>query len=77
MTAPDLTLRPTLRAELARRDLTTKDLAEHLGLSSVAIHRRLTGAVSWNLVELQAVSELFGVELVDLLATATATTVAS
>lgn len=64
------TVNGSIRAEAARRGIRLVDVAEAAGFSSVALHRRLTGSVSWNLAELEAVADLLGVTVVDLIGAA-------
>lgn len=52
-----------VRAEMARRKVTQRDLAEGLGLSQASVSKRLMGAVPWDVNELAAVASLLGVEL--------------
>lgn len=65
------TVAGNLRAELARRDLTQQEIADQLGISSVQVSRRMRGEVDWRLSELEAVAELLGLGLRDLLPVAT------
>lgn len=62
------TVNSNIRAEAARRGIKLVSVAAAVGFSPVALHRRLTGAVSWNLAELEAVAELLDGDIVDLLA---------
>jgi len=74
MTAISETIAATIRAELARRKLTQEGLAAALGLSQPNVSRRLAGATPWNVEELAAVADLFGMEVRDLLPAAKAVT---
>ena len=56
-----------IRAELARAGETQTTLAERLGVSQVWVSRRLTGGVSINITELQAIARALGVPTADLL----------
>lgn len=64
----------TIRAELARRQLSQRDLAEKLGTSQGALSRRMTDVQPWDLDELHAIAELFHLAVYDLLATSTPAT---
>lgn len=57
-----------IRAEMARRNVSNVEMARHLGFSTNAFWRRMSGATSWNLTELGAVAERLGVQVDDLLA---------
>ena len=50
-----------IRVLLARRDMSQRDLAERSGISQVAISRRMTGAIPWDLTELEAVANALDV----------------
>lgn len=50
-----------VRAESARRRITQTQIAEHLGLSRMAVSRRLSGVVPFDADELGRTAELFGV----------------
>lgn len=50
-----------IRAENARRGGTQLELARWLGISQQAMSRRLTGEIAFDVDELQAVAEHFGV----------------
>lgn len=56
-----------VRVLLARHGRTQAELAEHLGLSAFAISRRMTGAITWDIDELQQVATYFDVSVRDLL----------
>jgi transcriptional regulator with XRE-family HTH domain len=51
----------TVRAEVARRRITQSQIAEVLGLSQMAVSRRLSGAVPFDVEELGKVAALLGV----------------
>lgn len=61
------TVAGNVRAELARRGLPQQKIAEQLGISSVQVSRRMRGEVDWRLSELEAVAELLGLRIGDLL----------
>jgi transcriptional regulator with XRE-family HTH domain len=56
-----------LRALLARRQISGKQLAAHLGISQFAVSRRLRGETPFTVDELTAIAEFLGVSLHDLL----------
>jgi transcriptional regulator with XRE-family HTH domain len=64
----------TIRAELARRRLSQRDLAQKLAMSQSSLNRRLTGAQAWDLDELHRVAELLEIDARDLLPAAAVTT---
>lgn len=51
-----------LRGALRRRDITGSYLGEVLGLSAIAISRRMTGKVQWRLDEMYAILKLIDEE---------------
>ena len=57
----------SIRAEAARRNLSQAQLAEQIGMSKHALSRRMTGELSWDLDELDRISNLFGMATRDLL----------
>lgn len=57
-----------VRALLARRQLSGKQLAARLGISQFSVSRRLRGQVPFSIDELAVAAEFLGVELGDLLA---------
>jgi transcriptional regulator with XRE-family HTH domain len=58
-----------IRVLLARHGRTQADLADYLGLSAFAVSRRMTGAITWDVDELQQVADYFQVGVRDLLPT--------
>lgn len=58
-----------LRAELARQRITQSQLGEHLGLSQMAINRRVSGATPLDVGELFAIAEFLGIPVAALLGT--------
>lgn len=56
-----------VRAQMGRLDVTQTQLADALGVSQVAISRRLRGAVPFDVVELSAVADLLGCSVHDLI----------
>jgi transcriptional regulator with XRE-family HTH domain len=58
----------TIRAEMARRSLTQRDVANHLGMSHAALYRRLNGTIALDTDELAKLAALFGMDARDLLA---------
>jgi transcriptional regulator with XRE-family HTH domain len=57
-----------IRVGLARKNKPQSVLADVLDLSQPAIHRRMSGRVSWRLDELQAVADYLDVPLSALIA---------
>lgn len=55
-----------VKAELARRGKTQRDLADLLGLSTQAISRRLTGRLPFDVDELSAVAAYLGMPVASL-----------
>lgn len=58
-----------VRAEMARRRVTQGQLAAHLGLSQVAVSRRVLGQTPFDVDELFAAAEFLNVPVTVLLAT--------
>jgi transcriptional regulator with XRE-family HTH domain len=56
-----------VRAVLARRQISGKQLASQLGMSQFAISRRLRGETPFSIDELAASAEFLGVPLTELL----------
>lgn len=56
-----------LREALRRRGIRQEGAAATLGLSQAAISRRLAGEVPWRIEELEALAELLGIPLAELL----------
>lgn len=52
-----------LRAEMARANMSQKDLAKILGLSIAAANRRMLGRVSFRLDELNIIATHLGVQI--------------
>lgn len=65
MTNPGLNA--NIRAELARKAMTQKDLADVLKLSQASVSERLVGKVPWRVDELTRLAEVLGVPVVVLL----------
>ena len=61
-----------VRAELARRHLTQRNLAERLEKSPNYVSRRMTGDVAWDIDELFAIADWLGVSASALLSPASA-----
>ena len=61
-----------LRAEMARVNMSQKDLAQILGLSTAAANRRMLGSVSFRLDELNTVAAHLGVQIDQLVGDTTA-----
>lgn len=57
-----------LRAEMARRKISQKQLGEVLGLTQAAVSKRLRDITPWSVPELEAAAELLGVSVQRLLA---------
>lgn len=53
----------SVRAELARKDLSGRQLAANLGWSTDAVQRRLSGTVPFTAAELATVAEHLGVSI--------------
>lgn len=53
---------------MAKHSVSQMQLGEKLGLSQVAISRRLSGRVPFDVNELQQVAEMFGLSMGDLVA---------
>lgn len=69
------TVAGSVRAEMARRKTTQRQVADAIGTSQAAVSRRLSGLVPFDVDELAAVADLFEMDPRDLLpATAPATT---
>jgi transcriptional regulator with XRE-family HTH domain len=56
-----------VRAEMARQKRTAGEMAQALGITAHTAGRRLSGAVPFNVTELDAVARWLGVELEQLL----------
>lgn len=56
-----------MRAEMARRNATARQLREHLGMSRSAMHRRLSAQHPFDVAELSAVSRFLDIPLSSLL----------
>jgi DNA-binding XRE family transcriptional regulator len=50
---------PTLRAEMARKNLETQDIAEHIGIHRITLGRKLAGKYELTLSEALKIGELF------------------
>lgn len=57
-----------LRAELARRHLTQRDLAKALGVTQQAISQRMLGRIAFDVNQLGAAAEFLGITPEQLLA---------
>ena len=55
-----------VRAEMARRRVSQKDLADALGLTQPPISRRFHGLVPFDVAELEIVARVLGVTIADL-----------
>lgn len=62
-----------VRAEVARRQISQRELAVQLGMSRSSLNRRIRGEQAWDTDELHRVAELLKVDVRDLLPTAVAT----
>lgn len=67
------TVGATVRAEMARRKITQRQVAEKLGISQTQVSRRLDGTVSFNVDELEAVAQVLGLPVALFVAQPTAT----
>lgn len=56
-----------VRAELARTRIPQKRVAEVLGTSRAAVCRRLSGEIPFDVAELEAIAELLGIPVTQLL----------
>jgi len=75
MPKPDslrLTLAGEVRAVMARRNVTQRDIADLLGLSQPSISERLRGQVPWTVEELVAVADHLDTSVAALLTSAQA-----
>ena len=61
-------IRTEMRVAMARRNVSMKQLHEHLGMSATALHRRMTGVTAWDVDELASAAALLGVDVVDFFA---------
>lgn len=61
-----VTVGATVRAEMARRRRTQRQLAEVLGISQTQVSRRLLGEISFNVDELALVATFLGMTVADL-----------
>jgi transcriptional regulator with XRE-family HTH domain len=61
-----------VRAELARKHKTRKDLANQLRVGRQAVARRLNGHVAFDVDELHEIAQFLGVSIADLLGEAKA-----
>lgn len=59
-----------IRAELARREWSVRDLAAHTGLNYVTLYRRLGGDGQLKIAELSAICAAFGLTVSTLVARA-------
>lgn len=57
-----------LRAEMARRKVSQSQLAGHLGMSQMAVSRRVSGETPLDIAELFAAADYLGVPVTALLA---------
>lgn len=60
-------IRRNIKAELARRDITQRELASHLGISSAAVNQRLSGVTRISTDDLVRIAQLLGVDASSLL----------
>lgn len=51
---------PALRAEMARRGMSPKDLAEMLGITTQSVHNRLRGKCPWKKTEITVLCDKYG-----------------
>ena len=56
-----------VRAWLARRQLTQRNLASHLGISATSLSFRMKGKTPWSIVELAQVADWLDISLAQLL----------
>lgn len=61
------TVADNIRAEMARRKKSQRDVAEALGSSQPAVYRRLAGEVAFDVDELGAIADLLEMDVRDLL----------
>lgn len=67
--ALSVTVSAAVRAEMARKTVKQRAVAERLGISQTQVSRRLSGRVAFNVDELQTIAELLGVPVTTFLAT--------
>ena len=58
----------TIRVTLARQRRSGRHLAQVLGMSAGAWHRRMAGAVAWDVDDLAGIARELGVPVADLVA---------
>lgn len=63
-----LNVASNVRAELARRGMSQKDLADALGLTQTAISNRVRGVIAFDVDELASVAQKLGVRVESLIA---------
>lgn len=54
------TVGANVRAEMARRGVTQRQVAEALGISQPQISKRLAGRIAFDVVELQVIGRMLG-----------------
>ena len=64
---PSLRVADSIRAEMARRRISQKELAERVGMTQPAVSRRLSGEVVFAVDELPTFAEALGVPVSTLL----------
>lgn len=57
-----------VRAEMARRKISQKQLGKALGLTQAAVSKRLRDITPWSVPELEATADLLGMDVSQLLA---------
>lgn len=62
------TVASTVKAEMARRNVTQRQVAEALGIAQTQVSRRLLGRISFNVDELQTVANLLDIPVAALIA---------
>lgn len=62
------TVAANIRGELGRLDVTQSELAHYLGLSEMAVSRRMKGYTEFSSTEIQAIADYFGMTPGDLFA---------
>ncbi len=70
--SPSSVVGANVRAEMARRRITQREVADALGLAQTAVSKRLLGIVPWDVNELSAVADLIGVPVASLITEAAA-----
>lgn len=57
------TVAANVRAEMARRNIAQRALADKIGISHASIYRRLRGDVAFDIAELGAIAEVLAIDV--------------